>query len=416
MSTFLSLAEDSVTLKVPTSVAEQLDKRVGAWFSRIRKKSVAVLKQNSFPTEKDESWRYTTPEQFDLDSFGRPTNANITVNMFGDASANIPSEVSLTLNDALSENDKNLVEKLLDDTVQDGIEHLRLSLVSEVAVLRIKKRSQIKQPLQICYEPSSKDGTLPLVLVVVVEEGASVSLVEEWGANFFGLSAPLLEVVVEKNAICSFTSVQRMNDEAQLLARHKFHLYRDARGTFIHTGTGAAVSRIDLQCRLCEPGASADLISLFVGDKKRHSDFHTSQEHLAPHCRSDLYSKVALKDSARNVYYGFIKVAEGAQKTDAYQTSRTIVLSENARADSIPNLEIKANDVKCSHGASIGNIREEELFYLRTRGLTAEIAERLLVEGFFADLLVRVENLELREQLYNVSLERLSNGTTGSQA
>ncbi|RIL10198.1 MAG: Fe-S cluster assembly protein SufD [Proteobacteria bacterium] len=201
--------------------------------------------------------------------------------------------------------------------------------------------------------------------------------------------------------------MQRLGPASTYLARHRFHLLRDSSLNSFHLCLGGKTARLDLDCKLYQEGASADLHSLYLVDKRRHADIHTTQMHLAPNCRSDLYCKGVLKDQARSVYYGFIKVAEGAQKTDAYQTNRNLVLSHEARADTIPNLEIKANDVKCSHGASVGQVSQDELFYLMTRGLSRDRAERLLVEGFFEDLLSRLKDQALHDLVSQMILKRL---------
>jgi Fe-S cluster assembly protein SufD len=130
--------------------------------------------------------------------------------------------------------------------------------------------------------------------------------------------------------------------------------------------------------------------------------------HLAPHCRSDLFTKGVIKDSARSVYYGYIRVAEGAQRTDAYQTNRNLLLSPSACADSIPNLEIKANDVRCSHGASVSSVSAEDMFYLMARGLSRNSAEELLVEGFLSELLTRVKHPVLHGWLSALVTEQLA--------
>jgi Fe-S cluster assembly protein SufD len=144
------------------------------------------------------------------------------------------------------------------------------------------------------------------------------------------------------------------------------------------------------------------------GDTRQHFDLHTLQKHLADHCTSDLLIKGCLKDRARSVYQGLIQVAEGAQRTDAYQANRNLLLSDKARADSIPGLEILANDVRCTHGATIGTVDEEQLHYLRTRGLPRAEAERLVVEGFFVPVLDRIPLESVREQLRGAIRHKLA--------
>jgi len=147
---------------------------------------------------------------------------------------------------------------------------------------------------------------------------------------------------------------------------------------------------VDLNARLLGPGASSDMLGLYFGDEDQHFDFNTSQDHVAPNARSDLLYKGALDGSARGIFRGIIRVHRGAQGTDAYQTNRNLVLSDRAVATSLPNLEIGADDVRCSHGATAGQLDKEALFYLMSRGLRRGQAERLVVLGFLGEVLSRL--------------------------
>jgi len=153
---------------------------------------------------------------------------------------------------------------------------------------------------------------------------------------------------------------------------------------------GASVSRVDLNARVLGPGANSDMLGLYFGDADQHFDHNTSQDHVAPHAHSDLLYKGALDDKSRAVFRGIIRVHKNAQQTDAYQTNRNMLLSDDARADSLPNLEIEADDVKCSHGATVGQLDDESLFYLMSRGLPRSRAERLVVLGFLGEVLSRL--------------------------
>jgi len=150
---------------------------------------------------------------------------------------------------------------------------------------------------------------------------------------------------------------------------------------------------------LAGEGAQAYVHGFMFGDERQHFHLHTLQRHFAPHTTSDLMIKCCLKDRARSVYQGLIQVAEGAQRTDAYQANRNLLLSDQARADSIPGLEILANDVRCTHGATIGHVDDEMMYYLQTRGLPSNEAQRLIVEGFFAPVLDRIPLETVREML-----------------
>jgi Fe-S cluster assembly protein SufD len=162
---------------------------------------------------------------------------------------------------------------------------------------------------------------------------------------------------------------------------------------------GGDLSRCDVTSHLLGPGAESEMLALWFGDGTQHFDHHTLQNHAAPHARSDLLYKGALTGSARSVFRGLIRVAEGAQLTDAYQTNRNLLLSEDAHATALPNLEIAADDVRCSHGATVGQVDESQLFYLRSRGLERRQAERLLVFGFFHEVLGRIPMDGVRERI-----------------
>jgi Fe-S cluster assembly protein SufD len=163
---------------------------------------------------------------------------------------------------------------------------------------------------------------------------------------------------------------------------------------------GGAFSKLNIDVELREPGTNAELLGLYFTSGTEFVDYHTLQDHIAPNAGSNLLFKGVLTDSARVVYSGLIHVHEGAQKTDAYQKNNNLILSNTARADSIPNLEIAANDVRCSHGATAGKVSEDHLFYLMCRGLSRREAERLIVTGFLAPLIERVPLADLRKRLY----------------
>ena len=187
-----------------------------------------------------------------------------------------------------------------------------------------------------------------------------------------------------------YVSLQRLGNGAFYLANQRTLAERDSTLDTLNVGLGGSIGRVDLNARLLGPGANSDMLGLYFGDDDQHFDFNTSQDHVAGNARSDLLYKGALDGEARGVFRGIIRVHDGAQGTDAYQTNRNLLLSDKAEADSLPNLEIGADDVKCSHGATIGQLDQEMLFYLMSRGLGREHAERLVVLGFLGEVLSRL--------------------------
>jgi Fe-S cluster assembly protein SufD len=227
----------------------------------------------------------------------------------------------------------------------------------------------------------------------VAEPTSQVSYVDEIVSDDFEtqtLASSAVEVITRDGAQVQYVAVQRMGRGAFYQSQQRTLAYRDSTLDTLNVNLGASVSRVDLNARLLGPGANSDMLGLYFGDGDQHFDHNTSQDHVAPNTFSDLLYKGALDGASRAVFRGIIRVHKGAQQTDAYQTNRNLVLSEHARADSLPNLEIEADDVKCSHGATVGQLDENALFYLMSRGLSRERAERLVVLGFLGEVLQRL--------------------------
>jgi Fe-S cluster assembly protein SufD len=393
----------------------------------VRLRALERLETLSPPLPIDELWRQTPPDLFSFENLTKvdcsscpvvdvgisllPRRASADSVVAGERLAKEALGTGISWNPSFHGEATPLAELLGAKGAElhtDFVAQLQLAFLGGGGALRVAAGTKVAEPLYLSQVIGAvTPGAAPLV-VVIVERGASVVVVEDLALpRFEGIFAPRIECLLGPNAQCEFVSVQRMEARSQYLARHRFHLLRDAHLRAVHLAIGAEVSRLDLDCKLYEPGANADLFSLYLADKERHVDFHTTQSHLAPDCRSNLYCKGSAKDSSRAVYFGFIRVAEDAQRTDAYQKNRNLLLSDDARIDAIPNLEIRANDVKCSHGASVGQVGVEELFYLMSRGLPRADAERLLVEAFFEDLIGNITSEFVRDYVRSALAEKL---------
>jgi len=234
--------------------------------------------------------------------------------------------------------------------------------------------------------------------LVVADRGAEVTFIDRYASPDLGraLSDAVTEIVVGDGAHVTYASIQEWGWGMTHLGVVRAQVGRDAEIRTLSIGFGADLSRVENEVVLAEPGGFSEQLGVFFGDGAQHFDHRSIQEHVAPNCTSDLLYKGALRDESRAVYSGWVHVRPGAQKTDAMQTSRNIVLSDKAKADAIPNLEIEANDVKCGHAASVGPVDDEAIFYLQTRGITRQEAERLIVTGFFQEVLDRVRIDEVR--------------------
>jgi Fe-S cluster assembly protein SufD len=236
-------------------------------------------------------------------------------------------------------------------------------------------------------------------------------VVEELGSDDVAqaaLSVGAAEIFADDSAVVIYTQVQRYGRGVVHLATDRLVAGRDAKITTLYTSFGADVSRADVQCRMVAPGSHVDMLGLYIADGTQHFDNQTLQDHIAPHASSNLLFKGALNDSGRSVFRGLIRVHPKAQRTDAYQTNRNLILSDKARADSLPNLEIQADDVRCSHAATVGQLDEEEVFYLLSRGIPKSEAVRLVVFGFFGEVLEQLPLEEVKQELLRVVERKLA--------
>src|SRR5205085_4235681 len=211
------------------------------------------------------------------------------------------------------------------------------------------------------------------------------------------MAIPIAEIGAGPGSRVRYTSIQEWGAGVTHLGVQRASVDRLADLRSLAIGFGASLARAEAESVLIGPGASSEMLGIFFADGDQHFDHRSEQDHIAPNCRSDLLYKGALRDRSRGVYSGWVHVRPGAQKTDAMQTSRNIILSERAFARAIPNLEIEANDVRCGHAASCGPVEEEQLFYLMSRGIPRAEAERLIVFGFFNEVLDRVTLEEVRQ-------------------
>ena len=227
--------------------------------------------------------------------------------------------------------------------------------------------------------------------LVHLGEGAQATVLDRIGSpDTDHLVDAVTELVVDDNAHLRYLSVQEHGHRTWHLGYQRADVGRDATVRTSAVALGGDYARLRSEARLGGQGAESDQLAVYFGDGEQMLDFRTLQDHDAPHTRSDLLFKGAVEDKARSVYSGLVRLRKPAQKSSAFQTNRNLVLTEGASAESIPNLEIEANDVRCSHASTVGPIDDDQLYYLESRGIPPEEAERLIVLGFFDDVLVRL--------------------------
>ena len=277
-------------------------------------------------------------------------------------------------------------------------------------VLYVPANVQIKDPIHVFRLIDEEDALISTHSLIVAETGADVTVIDEYLSP--DLARPSLSVtgaVVhgESNSNVHHVSLQEYGRGVKHFAMQHLTAGRDTQLAGFNITLGADLSRADVSSRLVGPGSESKMLALWFGDSDQHFDHHTLQHHAAAHARSDLLYKGALTERASSVFRGLIRVDKGAQLTDAYQTNRNLLLSEEANAVALPNLEIEADDVRCSHGATIGQVDSAQLFYLMSRGLTRKQAERLLVFGFFDEVLNHLPIEGVRQRVREAIQEKI---------
>ncbi|HVC88863.1 MAG TPA: Fe-S cluster assembly protein SufD [Gaiellaceae bacterium] len=267
-------------------------------------------------------------------------------------------------------------------------------------LVHVPKGVEVEKPLYV--QVTSSGGSLFWRMVVIADEGARFTLIEDLSSasdDTVAYTNAVVELFVHPAAKIEYVSLQNLSRETWHFGRYKAWLERDSELDWVIGGFGSKRGKVWIENDLAGQGATSRVTGAYFADGDQHLDYDTFQEHMAPNTESDFAFKGALRENASAVWRGMIRVEEGAQKTNAYQENRNLLLSDKAHADSIPGLEIMANDVRCTHGATLGRIDREELFYLMARGLSRAEAERLIVRGFFQDVLDRIELEPVREAL-----------------
>ena len=279
-------------------------------------------------------------------------------------------------------------------------------------VLYVPKGVIVDEPLHsVLWGPGADLAHISHILVLV-DEGASVTYVheaaspDEAGAN--SLHAGIVEIQVMQDAALKFVELQSWGRHVWNFSHERARVERSGNLDWIFGAIGSRLTKNFTELDLAGEGAQGRMSGFYFTDGNQHLDHDTQQNHLAPHTTSDLLFKGALKGKSRSVWQGMIYVAPGAQKTDGYQANRNLVLSEGARADSIPGLEILADDVRCTHGATVGKLEAEPLFYLKSRGIPQNEAEKIVVEGFFDPIFQRIPFEGVRERFQKYIADKMA--------
>ncbi len=309
----------------------------------------------------------------------------------------------------------DLMNRLLGQIVspsEDKFTALAAALAEDGVVLYVPENVVIDQPLHSLYWGAGRDLAFFNHLIVWLEEGAEVTFVHESASPNGEKDAQVLhdgivEIHVGRNARLNFVELQSWGDNVWSFTRERAQVLAEGSLEWIFGAMGTHLTKNFSDIDLIESGAFGRMSGFYFTSGDQHLDHDTQQNHLATNTTSDLLYKGALMDHSRSVWQGMIYVAPGAIGTDGYQANRNLILSKGARADSIPGLEILADDVRCTHGATVGKIDESLLFYLESRGIPKKDAEELIVLGFFAPIMERIPFEGVRDRFTDAIQEKM---------
>lgn len=379
-----------------TQYRERRDALPGAdldWLVTLRDQAIERFAASGLPGMRDESWKYTRLRPLERKAFA-PLNASsltvdapsgaIAVHSLADGLAEVPGQLSTALID-------------LPEPDHDGLLALNTSLMADGAVVVAPKDARAEAPVTLLHRAAGEaQSAYHPRHVVFVEEGAEAIIVERYEGEGGYWMNPVTDVVLAPNATLKHLRLQQDPEEAVHTGRVRVHLSRDATydGTYLSLGAGTA--RTDLHAVIADEGADCRVNGTVLGRNKTHGDITTIVEHRAPNGTSDQLIRNVLDDRSRAVFQGKVLVEQPAQKTDASQNARSLLLSRQAEANAKPELRIFADDVKCAHGATVGELEDTQMFYLLSRGIDSDTARRMLIQAFVADVIDRVPDGQLR--------------------
>jgi Fe-S cluster assembly protein SufD len=364
------------------------------------------------PSTDDEHWRFTDLRDFDPESFS--TDGAVERRVVPEGMLEVDVAATAVVGEAGISILKSAPEGVTFEPFED---HERLGELvgadekfaahnaaawEHGLLVRVAKGVELEQPLAVRIVNSVERGRLFFRLLVIAEAESRFTLIEEYASSSPELTSytnAVAELFVEQAAKLEYVSIQNLSRETWHFATHHARVERDAELDWVAGGFGSKKGKVWIQNDLTGQGATSRVTGAYFADSDQHLDYDTYQLHVAPSTTSDFAFKGALRDKATAVWRGMIRVEKDAQRTNAYQENRNLMLSPTTHAVPIPGLEILANDVRCTHGATVGQVDREQLFYLMARGLSRGEAERLIVRGFFSDVLDRIELEPVREAL-----------------
>lgn len=416
------------------------------WLHQLKQQAFEKFKSLPTPSQKDEAWRFFKSKQPELASFEQaskldtlPHDISTHSNFISSYAAKLlfvndyreqQEELSETLrnqgvifmpiSEAINKHPQLLQSYFLKNHGSIGSDkywNLHASMVQEGTLLYVPKNVQIDLPFIAYHWQASQNTALFPHTLIIAEENTSVNLIDVFQSTESASTHPAFicgtsTVIAKENASVFYKFVQNWGSETFSLLINDNVAEKHAKIKSTSLNIGSKTARVEAKSHIKGDSADVKMHSLTIASQDQEMDQRTFQSHEAPHTTSDLLYKNALLDNAHTIFSGLIRVSPEAQQTDAYQTNRNLLLSTNAQTHSLPGLEIEANDVKCSHGATSSMINPQELFYLQARGINKTLAHELLIFGFFEEILQKFENTELTSALHNLIQQKLEKASS----
>jgi Fe-S cluster assembly protein SufD len=412
-----------------------------AWFRQQRDEGWEMFSALPSPTRKDQAWRFANVDALNLSSYHQTNEIDDDERevileqsqpLHGESARLIFADDHLLVRDVIPEPlrragvifqpfERALIEH--EDLVRKHFmtqpatlgsakfAALHRAFVRGGAFVYVPRGLELEQPIEIFHWLSGEGAAVFPHLLLVADEMSKVTVIEHFGSlnkTAHGFACGVNDLIAGRGASVKYVCAQRWNENVTALQINATAVDRDASAMSLNLHLGGAYSRFESLSRLVGEGARSDLLAVSIAHERQEFDARTLQDHACPHTTSDLLYKNALSDRSRTIFGGLIRVEPHAHFTDAYQKVRNLLLSDDAEANSMPGLEILADNVRCSHGATSGQIDEEELFYLRTRGIPISVAQRLIATGFLEEVIQRLDQPTIAAHLHRLIEEKFA--------
>ncbi len=355
-----------------------------AWLRERRGEAAERAIAAPMPTIEEEIWRYSRIAELDLSRLSPDATALVTTISSSDGA------VVLGVDDDTTAAAASALGSVM-GPAPDRFAELNNAFGAAPIVITVAPGRSVREPIMVEHHIGREGVAVFPRLVVDAGDDSEIVVVERFRSDdVFALVCPVVEIRAAQSARVRYVGINQLGPRVWMIGHQIARADRDSTTMLASVGLGGDYARVRTDARLDGQGASGEQIALYFGEAGQMHDFRTLQEHVAPKTTSNLLFKGAVEGASRSVYTGLIKIGKDARGSNAFQTNRNITLSEGAWAESVPNLDIETNDVRCSHASTVGPIDEDQRFYIESRGVAPAVAERLIVLGFFDEILGRL--------------------------